>query len=266
MADEYFRSAEYTKALTLYSLMLSDYRHEKWFTIFTEILMKTVQSSLLAASVNDFVAASIEALSPSIKIGNLERQNILENLWKVFNVSKAKFHIAGDAYCVKFQNAAPTYQNQIAPEIKQSWDEVLLSHRSPVTIELDDIPNLIECKATFIKNQVKLNEAVTVCLYMRSNAEVPIKVRNVATCFVTSTGSNHRYSAKNGCEYEIEASTKSEKILNEFRAEDFILESGKCFKFELEVNPRQFVENVEIGVSNSSSHLLLVFIAILIIR
>lgn len=67
--------------------MLSDYRQEKWFTIFTDILLKTVQSSILAASVNDFVASSFEALSPSIKIGTVERQNILENLWKVFNVS-----------------------------------------------------------------------------------------------------------------------------------------------------------------------------------
>lgn len=48
--------------------------------------MKTVQSSILAPSVNDFVASSVEALSPSIKIGKVERQNILENLWKVFNV------------------------------------------------------------------------------------------------------------------------------------------------------------------------------------
>lgn len=67
--------------------MLSDYRQEKWFTIFTDILLKTVQSSILAASVNDFVASSVEALSPSITIGKIERQNILENLWKVFNVS-----------------------------------------------------------------------------------------------------------------------------------------------------------------------------------
>lgn len=67
--------------------MLSDYRSEKWFTIFSDILMKTVQSSILAASINDFVSSSVEALSPSIKIGKVERQNILENLWKVFNVS-----------------------------------------------------------------------------------------------------------------------------------------------------------------------------------
>lgn len=69
--------------------MLTDYRQEKWFTIFTDILTKTVQTSILAASVNDFVTSSFEALSPSIKIGIVERKNILENLWKVFNVSSS---------------------------------------------------------------------------------------------------------------------------------------------------------------------------------
>lgn len=147
------------------------------------------------------------------------------------------------------QNAPPTYHNQISPEIKQNWEEVLANHRSPITIELDDVPHLIDCKATFQKNQVRLNEAVVIRLYVRSNTDVPIKVRNIATCLLTSSGSNHRYSAKTGFEYEIDSATKGEKILDEFKAEDFILESGKCFKFELEVNPRQFVENVEVGVS-----------------
>lgn len=147
------------------------------------------------------------------------------------------------------QNAPPTYHNQIAPEVKQNWDEVLANHRPPMIIDLDDIPKLIECKATFQKNQVRLSEAVVVQVFIRSNAEVPIKVRNIATCLLTSSGSNHRYSAKTGVEYSVDSATKTEKISSEFKAEDFILEGGKCFKFELEVNPRQFVENVEVGVS-----------------
>lgn len=119
-------------------------------------------------------------------------------------------------------------------------------------IDLDDIQQLIECKATFVKNQVRLNEAVVVHVFIRSNSEVPMKVRNIATCLVTSSGSNHRYSAKKGVEYVFDSATKSEKVLSEFQAEDFILEGGKCVKFELEVNPRQFVENVEVGVSKVS--------------
>ena len=66
--------------------MLQDFRAEKWYSIFTAILTKTVQSATLSASVNDFVSSSIEALSPNMKISVAERQHILENLWKVFNV------------------------------------------------------------------------------------------------------------------------------------------------------------------------------------
>jgi hypothetical protein len=118
-----------------------------------------------------------------------------------------------------------------------------------MNIDLDEIPQLIDCKATFVKNQVRLNEAVVVQVFIRSNSEVPLKVRNIATCLVTSSGSNHRYSAKKGVEYIFDSATKSEKVVSEFIAEDFIIENKKCFKFELEVNPRQFVENVEVGVS-----------------
>lgn len=77
--------------LRLYSLMLQDFRAEKWYSIFTAILTKTVQSATLSASVNDFVSSSIEALSPNMKISVAERQHILENLWKVFNVSSSYF-------------------------------------------------------------------------------------------------------------------------------------------------------------------------------
>lgn len=89
MADEYYKSGEFTKALTLYSLMLQDFRQDKWYSIFTEILTKTIQSATLAASVNDLVSSSIEAFSTNIKISIAERQQILENLWKVFNVSES---------------------------------------------------------------------------------------------------------------------------------------------------------------------------------
>lgn len=135
--------------------------------------------------------------------------------------------------------------------MKQSWEEVLANHRSPITIELDDIHSIFDCKASFEKSQVRLNDAVVIFIYVRSNTDVPIKVRNIATCLLTSSGSNHRYLAKTGIEYEIDNKTKAERTLSEFRAEDFILESGQCFKFVLEVNPKQFVENVEIGVGDS---------------
>lgn len=66
--------------------MLTDYRIDKWHTIFTEVLTKTLRSAFLSTSVSDFILCSIEAMSPNIQIESAERISILENLWKVFQV------------------------------------------------------------------------------------------------------------------------------------------------------------------------------------
>ena len=80
--------------------MLSDYRQDKWYTIFTEIILKTLQSATLAASVNDFISTSIESLSPNIHLTKVERRKILENLWKVFNVSTQ--HVTNNQFVIYF--------------------------------------------------------------------------------------------------------------------------------------------------------------------
>lgn len=67
--------------------MLPDYRVDKWYSIFTQVLLKTLRSAYLSASVNDFISCSIEALSGHILIETNERINYLENLWKVYEVS-----------------------------------------------------------------------------------------------------------------------------------------------------------------------------------
>lgn len=90
-------------------------------------------------------------------------------------------------------------------------------------------------------------EPTVLFIYLRSNTDVPIKIAKVVAVLTSNTGAI-RLEAKNGWLYEFESSTKSEKLTNEFDAHDFILESGKCFKFELETKPGQFFENSEITV------------------
>jgi len=87
MAEEYLKCGDHSKALTLFSLMLSDYRVDKWFKVFTEVLLKTLRSAYLSASIADYILCSIEAMSSKILIEQTERIVILENLWKVFQVS-----------------------------------------------------------------------------------------------------------------------------------------------------------------------------------
>lgn len=118
-------------------------------------------------------------------------------------------------------------------------------------MDLDVIPNLIECKSSFEKSRVKPDENVTVKVYLRSNTDVPLKIRRIAICLLTSSNTNHRYEAEKGAELEMNIAERVERTSNEFRAVDFMLESGKCYKFQVEVNPRHFMENVEIGVSFS---------------
>lgn len=92
MAEEYLKIGDHSKALTLYSLMLSDYRVDRWFSVFSEVLSKTLKSAYMSASVVDFITCSIESLSPKITIGVAERLVIFDNLWRVLQVSLVKFH------------------------------------------------------------------------------------------------------------------------------------------------------------------------------
>ena len=70
----------------LYSLMLPDYRSDQWYKVFTEVLLKTLQAAFLSSSVADFIACSIETLSPKIYLNKTDRIIVLENLWKVLQV------------------------------------------------------------------------------------------------------------------------------------------------------------------------------------
>lgn len=73
--------------------MLSDYRNEKWSTVFTQVLLKTLRSAFLSSSVPDFIVCSLEALSLNIVMEQSERILVLENLWKVFQVKLLSYHV-----------------------------------------------------------------------------------------------------------------------------------------------------------------------------
>jgi hypothetical protein len=107
---------------------------------------------------------------------------------------------------------------------------------------------LIDCKFSFTSNQVKFTESASFFIYLRSNSEVPIKIRKVVAVLTSNNGINQKLEAVSGFPFEFEMTTTTEKLGEKFNAKDFILENGKCFKFELEVKPGQFIENSEITV------------------
>lgn len=225
MADEYLKSGDHSKALTLFSLMLPDYRIAKWYTIFTEVLLKTLRSAYLSASVADFVSCSIEAMSPKINIERTDRIHILENLWKVF------------------QNVPPVSQSQITPELKQSWENALIGFKTPIMIDLDKISTLFECTLTFEKTQIKYDEIVNLELYIKSKSKVPFKLKNFAI-ILNDSKSNYRLAGRSYNAVDKNAIDNNEILLNS----DFMLDPGKLYRINFSSEKYQFMENIELQV------------------
>lgn len=129
--------------------MLAEYRVDKWSTIFTQVLLKTLRSAFLSASVADFISCSLECLSTRIVMEHSERIQILENLWKVF------------------QREAPIAQSQIVPELRNNWESALVKFHKTLTYDLDKITTLLECMVKFEKCQIAQDEGAQLNLFIR---------------------------------------------------------------------------------------------------
>uniref|UniRef100_A0A182Q4N5 Trafficking protein particle complex subunit 11 n=1 Tax=Anopheles farauti TaxID=69004 RepID=A0A182Q4N5_9DIPT len=227
MAEEYLKSGDHSKALTLYSLMLTDYRVDKWYTIFAQVLLKTLHSAYLSASVPDFVACSIEALSPRIAMEKQERILILENLWKVFH------------------RVSPVSSSLIAPELSNSWQTALASFDSPIKLDLDRLNDLVECRLTFEKRQIKNDEKLQLLLYIRSLTEVPLKLKNFTILLTDLKSSSVRIAASQYAEYTPAAATAAELAKP---IEEFILEPDKCYRIVFVGDRYLFAESVDVHI------------------
>lgn len=129
--------------------MLAEYRTEKWNNIFTQVLLKTLRSAFLSASVPDFIICSIECLSSRILIKRPERISILENLWKVF------------------QKVPPIAQSQIVPELHMNWEKSLNTFNAELTFDLDKITKLFDCNVTFEKSEIYRDDVARVNLFIK---------------------------------------------------------------------------------------------------
>uniref|UniRef100_A0A182PS03 Trafficking protein particle complex subunit 11 n=1 Tax=Anopheles epiroticus TaxID=199890 RepID=A0A182PS03_9DIPT len=228
MAEEYLKSGDHSKALTLYSLMLTDYRVDKWYTIFTQVLLKTLHSAYLSASVPDFVACSIEALSPNIAMEKQERILILENLWKVFH------------------RVSPVSSSLIAPELSNNWQTALASFNTPIKMDLDRLNDLVECRLTFEKRQIKNDEKLQLLLYIRSLTEVPLRLKNFSILLTDLKSSSVRINASQWAEYTGPSDNAS--LADTKTCEEFILEPEKCYRIVFVGERYLFAESVDVHI------------------
>lgn len=231
MAEEYLQSGDHSKALTLFSLMLSDYRSDKWCSIFTRVLLKTLRSAYLSAALQDFILCSIEAMSPKIEIEIPERILILENMWKVF------------------QNVPPITQNQITPELKQSWETAMSSFRQPIIVDMDKISDLMECRVGFEKSQIKYEDVVKVTLFVQSLVNVPLKLRHF-NLIINDSKTHYKLKAKKYRKLEI--GQKYDEITEDFKDieknAEFMMEPLGIYAITFNGESKQFMENEELQI------------------
>lgn len=130
--------------------MLPDYRQEKWSTIFTDVLLKTLRCALLSGSVADYIACSVEALSLRHHHGEqAERILLLENLWQVF------------------QGVPPMPKTQLSSEAQALWTSALASVKSPIQIDLDRVSDVLAMCATFERVQLNNDDVLQLQLIVR---------------------------------------------------------------------------------------------------
>ncbi|KAG8282043.1 Trafficking protein particle complex subunit 11 [Homalodisca vitripennis] len=80
MADEYYSSKDYGKALTLLTHMLWDYRAERWDSLISSLLTKALSCAYLTASVREYIDLSLEA---SAYFPTERREILFDNLLSV---------------------------------------------------------------------------------------------------------------------------------------------------------------------------------------
>lgn len=220
--------------------MLTDYRSEKWYNIFTEVLLKTLRSAFLSSSVPDFIECSVEALSNQIEMQNVDRIIVLENLWKVFH------------------NVPPIAPSQIAPELKRNWEIALAAFRKTITIDLDKISELLQCSVTFEKPQICQNDVVRVNVFIRSASTVSLKLRDFVI-YLNDTVSTFKLPASYYAELnDEELHTISKQPANFLANEDqskqkqfdgaFMLEPNVYYQICFQSQPNQFAESSELQV------------------
>uniref|UniRef100_A0A6P4EJA3 Trafficking protein particle complex subunit 11 n=1 Tax=Drosophila rhopaloa TaxID=1041015 RepID=A0A6P4EJA3_DRORH len=250
MAEEYLKSGDHAKALTLYSLMLPDYRQEKWSTIFTDVLLKTLRCALLSGSVADYIACSVEALSLRHHGEQAERILLLENLWQVF------------------QGVPPMGKTQLTPEAESMWTSALASVKSPIPIDLDKVSDVVEMCATFERVQLNNDDLLQLQLIVRVLTDVPLRVRSFHVILADASNPQNSYKLE-ALKYfcfpsltQLRGQKQPQEEQQERLAQDpkhfeknMRLEPGSYYQLFCSTEAQQFHENTQLRIVRLEAHM-----------
>lgn len=166
MADEYYDSKDYGKALTLYTHMLWDFRNEKWWSILSIILEKAILCSFLTANVQDYAILAIELLGSDITTPLNEKRRIYENLIRIF------------------KKQIPFGDPKLSQDILQNaiilWQPVFNDKPLEMSLDVSKITSCLSVKARFLKKSYEIDQIVKVEIFIRSTCPFPLNVWKIA--------------------------------------------------------------------------------------
>ncbi|KAJ8983242.1 hypothetical protein NQ317_011651 [Molorchus minor] len=183
MADEYYNSKDYGKALTLLTHMLWDFRNERWWGILSQILEKALTCAYFTANVQDYVLLALEILCSSVTIGVDEKRRIYENLNRILKVRTATDCPVGNIGCC-VGNRFLFGDLKIPQDVLQNaiilWQPVLSAEPLNFSLDMANIITCIETKARFTKGAYEVDQNVTVEVFIRSTCPFPLAFSKVS--------------------------------------------------------------------------------------
>lgn len=153
MANEYFYSSDYGKALTLLSHMLWDYRREKWWFLASHVLNRALQCAYLSAKIQDYLQLSIEALSKHIQVPNNDKERIFTNIMSVLNMN------------IPFPE--PDLPADSQSKALEHWQQAIEKEPHSIQVDMANISSFVEVKPKFKQQKYRMDELIEIEVYIR---------------------------------------------------------------------------------------------------
>lgn len=163
MANEYFYSADYGKALTLLSHMLWDYRREKWWYLASHVLNRALQCAYLSAKIQDYIQLSIEALYKHVQVPNNDKDRILRNIMSVLNMN--------------IPGGEPDVPAAAQGRALELWQAAVEEEPLIVSVDMANISSFLEVKPKFKQLKYRMDEIVEIEIYVRLSYATALKIK-----------------------------------------------------------------------------------------
>jgi hypothetical protein len=171
MAEEYYNSHDFGKALTLLTHMLTDSRPERWWMLLTDILEKAIRCAYLTASIQDYVLLSLEILSKYSKLNVDHKKKIHENIQRIL------------------KGQIPFGDQKLSPNVLQAaviqWQPKLQAEPVHLSLDLGNIVSCVETKARFMQASYEVDQNLTVEVYIKCTSPLPLTFSKVSVAINT---------------------------------------------------------------------------------